>query len=237
MNSNPKRLYRIVDYPNKGTESGMFYSASPGRAAQKIINRFNISDESKYNMTKFWIREYIPISQFLLNLLNYTQHKLKIYNKRKLNNIFTLLYYNLLTKNKLINKDNRHMFNNYNTFNNVINKNNNRSSLVKKLNNKQLNLLLSILLIEYYKRNQDKKTNIKKKLESNITEINNNKDINHNINYLVIMNRKKIKIPNIYKDLLSNYFINNIEYSNNKQINDNTITKLKINLNKLYKPI
>ena len=34
------------------------------------------------------------------------------------------------------------------------------------------------------------------------------------------MNRKKIKIPNIYKDLLSNYFINNIEYSNNIQIND-----------------
>ena len=190
MNLNQKRLYRIIDYPNKGTESGMYYSSSPGRAAQKIINKFNISDESKYNMVKFWIREYIPISEFLLNLLNYTQYKLKIYNKRKINNIFSLLYYNLLTKNKLINKDNKHIFNNFTKFNNFMNKNNNHNSLLKKLNNKQLNILLSILLIEYYKGNQNKNTNIKKKLESNIIEINNNKDINHNINYLVIMNKK-----------------------------------------------
>ena len=57
-----KRLYRIVDYPSKGNEYGNFYSASPGRAAQKMINKFNVSDEKRLNMTKFWIRELQPIT-------------------------------------------------------------------------------------------------------------------------------------------------------------------------------
>ena len=224
-----KRLYKIVDYPQKGMEHGMFYSKSPGRAAQKAINKFNVSDETNLNMTKFWLREYIPISKYLLDLLKYINYKVNIYNKTKKKIIFSLLFYNLLTKNKIINKNNKHLFNNFNIFNNKIN---NNESIIKKINNKQLNMLLSILLIEYYKKNKNKKTNIKQKLESNILELNNNIEQNRNINYIIITNSKNIKLPNIFKDLLSNYFINNIE-NNNKDIDNKTLKKLKLNLNKL----
>ena len=180
-------------------------------------------------MTKFWLREYIPISKYLLDLLKYINYKENIYNKNKKKIIFSLLFFNLLIKNKIINKNNKHLFNNFNIFNNKIN---NNEYIIKKINNKQLNMLLSILLIEYYKKNKNKKTNIKQKLESNILELNNNIEQNRNINYIIITNSKNIKLPNIFKDLLSNYFINNIE-NNNKDIDNKTLKKLKLNLNKL----
>ena len=222
-------MYKLIDFPKKGELTGHFLSLSPGRAAQKVINKLNVSDEGELNMTKFWIREYIPLSDKLKNLLKYIDYKLEMYKRKRIKLIFSLLYYNLLKRISILKKNNKLNIKNFDMFNELLT--NKHNLILKKLNNKQIKMLLSILLTEYYMKNRNKRTNIKNNLDNYIFD-NNNHNSDRNINNIIIKYRKDVKLPNIFIDSLSKYFINNTEF-NYKHINDEIVLNLRKNLNKL----
>tara|TARA_R110002074_G_scaffold311283_1_gene482085 strand:- start:30 stop:836 length:807 start_codon:yes stop_codon:yes gene_type:complete len=245
--SNKMRMYRLVDYPKPGYEYGNFESKQPYQAAHKIINFLDVSNDKDHSMVKFWMREYIPLTEDFLNLIKYIKKKLVLLNEFELKNILILFFMNLLIKNKHINKKN---IKNINLKKHI--------NLLQKLNKKELFNLISILLITFYKENKfkddiydrvilngniingnyirnnntknniinkklDNISHIKSLLKSNLKKINNFKHKNKNIDHIIINNSNNIKIPKVYNKILINIYI---DYKNN----NNHIKRLSKNL-------
>ena len=221
-NKKSMRIYRLIDYPKPGYEYGNFKAQYPYQAGHKIINFLNVSSENEHSMVKFWMREYIPVENNFIKLMNYINKKLLILNDIEIKNILILFYINLLKNKKYINKKN--------IINIDIKK---HIDLIKQLPKKKLINLIGILLINFYKETKfqdniyDKdildgkiingnyirnaKTNIKNKykleninllLSANLKKLNNNVDKNKNIHNILLNNSGNIKLPKIFKKLL-----------------------------------
>ena len=193
---NKVRLYRLINYPKEGMEYGNFKAKYPYLAAHKVINFLKVSNEDKHNMAKFWLREYVQLDKLFINLVLYCKSKMVNLTNLELNNIFILLYINLLTHTKIIkDKD----LKNINLDKHI--------KEFKKMNKKLLINLIIILLIQYYKRFNINISNISRLLSKNLKKLNSNDNIENNLSNIIISNHNKIKIPKIFEHLILKIYI------------------------------
>lgn len=226
------KLYRIIDYPKKGKLSGNFKAKYPYLAAHKIMNKLNVTDEDKHNQAKFWIREYIKVSDIFIDFIKYLKDRILLLNKQEIKNILIILYIDVLLKHKLINNKNLKKI--------EIEKHINSFKNLKK--NELINLII-ILLINFYKNisikrkeNSKKKKNleqIKKVLEMNLNKLNNNVNKKKNLTNIILFNHKKVKIPKIFEHLVKKIYITHTDNENNE--NDENDEKIKLHFKRLNK--
>ena len=96
-------------------------------------------------------------------------------------------------------------------------------NLFKELENSEIQNLILLFLINYYKKYKINKSNISDLLHKNLQKTNTNSNQKYNLTFIIISN-KKVKISKIYKKLISKFFFN---YHNKNFIN---MKRLKRNL-------
>lgn len=210
---NKMRIYKIVDYPKKGELYGEFKSKYPYLAAHKIVNFLNVTNEQNLNMAKFWIREYKPIDLKLLKLIKYVKHKILQLSTTELKMIFKLLIINILIDNKVVKNIKNIEKIDMSDFMN----------LFKELDNNEIQNLISLLLVNYYKKYKINKSNISDLLHKNLQKTNTNSNKKYNLTFVIVSN-KKVKISKIYQKLISKFYVN---HHNNNSID---MKRLKRNL-------